>query len=233
MGPTREVQEEVMAQIINTATALANFAALPEETRQAKVRQRMRDCLPRGECRVRVNRQKTVCLVAGGVRGVPSEGAFVIAGMTGKIVAGRQVRCKLGTPRCTVFEHLVVEDMPESGAADRWNEASHEEQEEFVSRILAACEEVEPPSNVDGFCLVPKGFERSHNGYVRASFKSFMTRTHRYIFAFEKLDGMAVADGVDCDHVCKNRACQNSDHIELEGHGAHPTKEAAHRKGEA
>jgi hypothetical protein len=59
-------------------------------------------------------------------------------------------------------------------------------------------------------CLIWTG-ARTHNGYAHARVKSKYVRVHRFVY--EAIRG-PIPQGLQLDHLCRNRACINPLHLE-------------------
>jgi hypothetical protein len=59
-------------------------------------------------------------------------------------------------------------------------------------------------------CWVWKG--TVHDGYGRMWWKGRLQLVHRIIY---ELANGPIPEGLECDHLCRNRLCVNPDHIEL------------------
>ena len=76
---------------------------------------------------------------------------------------------------------------------------------------------------VDG-CVVWSGYV-SDDGYGYITFKGSTITTHK--LAFESVVG-PVPDGLEIDHLCRNRACWNPDHLEAVTHQENMRRAAQH-----
>lgn len=71
---------------------------------------------------------------------------------------------------------------------------------------LIICE----PSVLPTGCWIYPGCDHG-NGYRRASLDGWMQYVHRVVYVF--FCG-AIPDGLELDHLCRNRACANFEHVE-------------------
>lgn len=64
-------------------------------------------------------------------------------------------------------------------------------------------------------CIVPVSHKLNKDGYFRKVIKGQWVMYHRYVWEKEKYP---IPDGYEINHICKNRACCNPDHLEcIEG----------------
>lgn len=64
----------------------------------------------------------------------------------------------------------------------------------------------------DSGCIVPASHKLNQDGYFRKRFKDGMKMYHRYVW--EQANG-EIPEGYEIDHMCKNRACCNVDHLQM------------------
>jgi len=80
-------------------------------------------------------------------------------------------------------------------------------------------------------CLVPEGGYPTQDGYLRVLDKprkvgGRLTMLHR--LEWEKIKGQ-IPPGFEVDHLCKNRACQNINHLQLLKSSTHKSKDNSER----
>ena len=84
-----------------------------------------------------------------------------------------------------------------------------------VQRGIAAVERVRLRLRIDPTgCWIYTGCLTSR-GYGHIRFGKTMKMVHRVMFEHQK---GPVPDGMDVDHICRNRACCNPDHLEAVSH---------------
>jgi hypothetical protein len=66
----------------------------------------------------------------------------------------------------------------------------------------------------DGDCLIYRT-KPNHDGYVRVSVGGKKWMSHRYAL---HIAGIDVGQGFEVDHLCRNRACCNVQHLEIVDH---------------
>ena len=71
--------------------------------------------------------------------------------------------------------------------------------------------------HTDTGCIVPTSHKLNQDGYFRKRFtmpdgESVMIMYHRYVW--EQKYGK-IPEGYEVDHICRNRACCNTDHLQL------------------
>lgn len=72
----------------------------------------------------------------------------------------------------------------------------------------------------DTECIVVKNRKLNSDGYYRVRHSGKHHMHHRYIW--EKRNG-PIPKGYEINHICRNRACSNLDHLELLGISEHRT----------
>lgn len=80
-------------------------------------------------------------------------------------------------------------------------------------------------------CIVPEGGYPTHDGYLRVLTKQRkyggkLKMLHR--LEWEKVHG-PIPEGFEVDHKCKNRKCQNVNHLQLLTRSEHKTKDNSMR----
>lgn len=70
-------------------------------------------------------------------------------------------------------------------------------------------------------CIVPTSHKLNQDGYFRKRFKDGIVMYHRYVW--EQVNGK-VPEGHEIDHMCKNRACCNIDHLQMLDRTTHLVK---------
>lgn len=80
-------------------------------------------------------------------------------------------------------------------------------------------------------CIVPDGGYPTQDGYLRVLNKprklgGKLTMLHR--LEWEKQKG-SIPEGFEVDHMCKNRCCQNVNHMQLLNKSEHKSKDNAKR----
>lgn len=75
--------------------------------------------------------------------------------------------------------------------------------------MLTGLKRIDEKTRCEGACIVWTG--KLDNGYGRFKLNGKMVRVHR--FAYEQAHG-PIPDGLELDHLCRNRACLNVSHLE-------------------
>lgn len=71
-------------------------------------------------------------------------------------------------------------------------------------------------------CKIPVGFKLNQDGYFRKRIDGKHVMYHRY--AYEQEYGN-IPEGIEVDHLCKNRACCNVNHLQLLTSSEHRSKD--------
>ena len=71
-------------------------------------------------------------------------------------------------------------------------------------------------------CKVPVGFKLNQDGYFRKRIDGKLIMYHRYSYEQEHGD---IPEGMEVDHLCKNRACCNVEHLQLLTSSEHRSKD--------
>lgn len=61
-------------------------------------------------------------------------------------------------------------------------------------------------------CIAPTSHKLNKDGYFRKRINGKLVMYHRYIYEYYRGD---IPDGYEVDHVCRNRACCNPNHLQL------------------
>jgi len=61
-------------------------------------------------------------------------------------------------------------------------------------------------------CIVPTNRKLNQDGYYRARISGKLMMYHRYIWEF--MNHKKIPEGFEINHLCKNRACSNIDHLD-------------------
>ena len=69
-----------------------------------------------------------------------------------------------------------------------------------------------------------------HRGYGQASRNGVSVRAHRAMY--EQLTGVSIPEQMTVDHICRNRACVNPDHMELVDASTNAARGRAAREAE-
>ncbi|MFG1227159.1 HNH endonuclease signature motif containing protein [Xanthobacter wiegelii] len=66
-------------------------------------------------------------------------------------------------------------------------------------------------TTLEGGCFVCLTHRLNQDGYLRKRFRDGIEMFHRFIW---RAHNGEIPDGYEVDHICKNRACCNPDHLE-------------------
>lgn len=80
----------------------------------------------------------------------------------------------------------------------------------------------------DTRCIVPISHKLNKDGYFRKMINGEWVMYHRYIWI--KANG-SIPDGYEINHLCKNRACCNLDHLEMLEGSEHAIESNTGRNG--
>ena len=78
----------------------------------------------------------------------------------------------------------------------------------------------------DNECIVPITHKLNHDGYFRKVINGKWVMYHRHVW--QTLNG-EIPKGYEIDHMCKNRACCNIEHLQMLSSSEHRTKDNLER----
>lgn len=78
-------------------------------------------------------------------------------------------------------------------------------------------------------CIIPISHQLNQDGYFRKYINGRLVMYHRY--EWEEVNG-EIPKGYEIDHLCKNRACCNVEHLQLLSSSEHRTKDNTGRNKE-
>jgi hypothetical protein len=78
-------------------------------------------------------------------------------------------------------------------------------------------------------CIVPTSHKLNHDGYFRKRINNKLVMFHRYVYECQHGD---IPRGYEVDHICRNRACCNPNHLQLLTISDHKVKTNTERSEE-
>ena len=78
----------------------------------------------------------------------------------------------------------------------------------------------------EGDCFVCTSHAKNRDGYIRIRYNGRLTMLHRLVL---QMRGLAIPEGYEVDHLCRNRACSNPQHLAIKTRKQHLTETNQHR----